>query len=151
MILQTYEARKKLEYTCHTAFFVSIVVVQWADLIICKTRRNSIVQQGMTNWVLNFALVFETVLAVILCYTPGMPTLLRLYPLRPSWWFLPMPFSLLIFLYDEFRRYIIRHNPGGETHGEGPDSVLRALGTNRTQAYSQPIAVSNCFKLFRCL
>merc|ERR1711953_752944 len=28
-----------LEYTCHTAFFVSIVVVQWADLIICKTRK----------------------------------------------------------------------------------------------------------------
>jgi sodium/potassium-transporting ATPase subunit alpha len=43
---QTYDARKQLEYTCHTAFFVSIVVVQWADLIICKTRRNSIVHQG---------------------------------------------------------------------------------------------------------
>ena len=40
------EQRKVLEYTCHTAFFVSIVVVQWADLLICKTRRNSIVQQG---------------------------------------------------------------------------------------------------------
>merc|ERR1712007_352499 len=35
----TYADRKKLEYTCHTAFFVSIVVVQWADLIICKTRK----------------------------------------------------------------------------------------------------------------
>lgn len=46
-MLQTYESRKILEYTCHTAFFVSIVVVQVADLIICKTRVNSIVQQGM--------------------------------------------------------------------------------------------------------
>lgn len=44
---QTYEQRKVLEFTCHTAFFVSIVVVQWADLIICKTRRNSVFQQGM--------------------------------------------------------------------------------------------------------
>ncbi|XP_014681357.1 PREDICTED: sodium/potassium-transporting ATPase subunit alpha-like [Priapulus caudatus] len=43
----TYRNRKILEYTCHTAFFVSIVVVQWADLIICKTRRNSVLQQGM--------------------------------------------------------------------------------------------------------
>jgi hypothetical protein len=25
-------------YTCHTAFFVAIVIVQWADLVICKTR-----------------------------------------------------------------------------------------------------------------
>lgn len=45
---QTYEQRKIVEFTCHTAFFTSIVVVQWADLIICKTRRNSLFQQGMT-------------------------------------------------------------------------------------------------------
>merc|ERR1712214_171732 len=32
----TYKDRKILEFTCHTAFFVSIVIVQWADLIICK-------------------------------------------------------------------------------------------------------------------
>lgn len=44
---QTYEQRKIVEFTCHTAFFVSIVIVQWADLIICKTRRNSVFQQGM--------------------------------------------------------------------------------------------------------
>ena len=45
--LQTYPQRKILEYTCHTSFFVSIVVVQWADLIICKTRKNSIITQKM--------------------------------------------------------------------------------------------------------
>ncbi|AWP03656.1 Na+/K+ ATPase alpha subunit isoform 2 [Scophthalmus maximus] len=43
----TYEQRKIIEFTCHTSFFASIVVVQWADLIICKTRRNSLFQQGM--------------------------------------------------------------------------------------------------------
>ena len=47
-IFQAYTARKDLEYTCQTAFFVSIVLVQWADLIISKTRRNSIFHQGMT-------------------------------------------------------------------------------------------------------
>ena len=46
-LTQTYEQRKVVEFTCHTAFFASIVVVQWADLIICKTRRNSVFQQGM--------------------------------------------------------------------------------------------------------
>ena len=45
--LQSYRQRKVLEYTCHTAFFVSIVIVQWADIIICKTRRNSLIHQGM--------------------------------------------------------------------------------------------------------
>merc|ERR1712055_978995 len=53
----TYKDRKVLEYTCHTAFFVSIVIVQWADLIICKTRKNSVFQQGMKNHFMNFGLV----------------------------------------------------------------------------------------------
>lgn len=111
---QTYTKRKTLEYTCHTAFFVSIVIVQWADLIICKTRRNSIVHQGMRNYVLNFGLVFETILAAILSYCPGMPILLRLYPLKLSWWFPALPFSFLIFIFDEARRFILRRNPGGQ-------------------------------------
>jgi len=109
----TYERRKILEYTCHTAFFVSIVVVQWADLIICKTRRNSLVHQGMSNWVLNFGLVFETCLAAALSYIPGMEKGLRMYPLKFTWWLPAIPFSLLIFFYDEGRRFILRRNPGG--------------------------------------
>jgi len=109
----TYADRKVLEYTCHTAFFVAIVIVQWADLIICKTRRNSIVQQGMNNWALNFGIVFETALAAFLSYTPGMEKGLRMYPLRFVWWLPPLPFSLLIFVYDECRRFVLRRNPGG--------------------------------------
>lgn len=43
----TYNERKVLEFTCHTAFFVTIVVVQWFVLLVCKTRRNSLFQQGI--------------------------------------------------------------------------------------------------------
>ncbi|VDP13689.1 unnamed protein product [Onchocerca flexuosa] len=109
----TYANRKILEYTCQTAYFVSIVVVQWADLIISKTRRNSLVQQGMSNWTLNFGLVFETALAAFMCYCPGLDKGLRMYGLRFSWWFPALPFSILIFVYDEARRYYIRRYPGG--------------------------------------
>merc|ERR1719410_847387 len=109
----TYKDRKILEYTCHTAFFVSIVVVQWADLIICKTRKNSVFQQGMKNWFMNFGLVFETVLAAFLSYTPGMDKGLRMYPLKFNWWLPALPFSLLIFIYDECRKFLLRRNPGG--------------------------------------
>ncbi|GBM11683.1 Sodium/potassium-transporting ATPase subunit alpha [Araneus ventricosus] len=109
----TYHNRKVLEYTCHTAFFVSIVIVQWADLIICKTRTNSLIHQGMTNHVLNFGLCFETALAAFLSYCPGMDRGLRMYPLKFQWWLIALPFSLLIFIYDEIRRYILRHRPPG--------------------------------------
>merc|ERR1711997_49676 len=88
----TYRDRKILEYTCHTAFFASIVVVQWADLIICKTRKNSLFQQGMRNNMMNFGLCFET-------------------PLASSWWLPAIPFSILIFVYDETRKYLLRRQP----------------------------------------
>ena len=122
--------RKILEYTCHTAFFVSIVIVQWADLIICKTRKNSVFQQGMKNGMLNFGLCFETLLAAFLSYCPGMDKGLRMYPLKVAyfvetinqhqsqqsqfnWWLPALPFSLLIFTYDETRKFLLRQNPGG--------------------------------------
>uniref|UniRef100_A0A0N5B8S3 Sodium/potassium-transporting ATPase subunit alpha n=1 Tax=Strongyloides papillosus TaxID=174720 RepID=A0A0N5B8S3_STREA len=108
----SYANRKVLEYTCQTAYFVSIVIVQWADLIISKTRRNSIVHQGMSNWYLNFGLVFETFIAAFLCYCPGTDKGLRMYGLRFSWWFPALPFSILIFIYDEFRKFCIRKWPG---------------------------------------
>ncbi|KAM9632537.1 sodium/potassium-transporting ATPase subunit alpha-3 isoform 2-T2 [Trichechus inunguis] len=107
----TYEQRKVVEFTCHTAFFVSIVVVQWADLIICKTRRNSVFQQGMRNKILIFGLFEETALAAFLSYCPGMDVALRMYPL--NWWFCAFPYSFLIFVYDEIRKLILRRNPGG--------------------------------------
>jgi len=109
----TYSDRKILEYTCHTAFFVSIVIVQWADLIICKTRKLSVFQQGMKNWFMNFGLVFETCLAIFLSYCPGMDKGLRMYPLYFNWWLPALPFSLLIFCYDESRKFLLRRNPGG--------------------------------------
>ena len=109
----TYRDRKILEFTCHTAFFVSIVIVQWADLIICKTRKLSVFQQGMSNHMLNFGLCFETCLAAILSYTPGMDKGLRMYPLKINWWFPAIPFSVLIFCYDEIRKFLLRRNPGG--------------------------------------
>uniref|UniRef100_A0A8C3XSN7 Sodium/potassium-transporting ATPase subunit alpha n=1 Tax=Chelydra serpentina TaxID=8475 RepID=A0A8C3XSN7_CHESE len=109
----TYEQRKVVEFTCHTAFFASIVVVQWADLIICKTRRNSVFQQGMKNKILIFGLLEETALAAFLSYCPGMGVALRMYPLKVTWWFCAFPYSLLIFVYDEVRKLILRRYPGG--------------------------------------
>ncbi|VTJ73034.1 Hypothetical predicted protein [Marmota monax] len=109
----TYEQRKVVEFTCQTAFFASIVVVQWADLIICKTRHNSVFQQGMKNKVLIFGILEETLLAAFLSYTPGMDVALRMYPLKLAWWFCALPYSILIFAYDEIRKLIIRQWPGG--------------------------------------
>merc|ERR1712141_985868 len=114
----TYSQRKIVEYTCHTMFFTAIVIVQWADVLICKTRRLSIFQQGMKNKILIAGLMEETLLAAFLAYCPGTDAMLRMYPLEWTWWFVPMPFSLIIFTYDEVRKFLIRGNPGGWVESE---------------------------------
>jgi len=113
-----YSQRKIVEFTCHTMFFTAIVIVQWADVLICKTRRLSIFQQGMKNKILIAGLMEETLLAAFLAYCPGTDAMLRMYPLEWTWWFIPMPFSLIIFTYDEIRKMLIRRNPGGWVENE---------------------------------
>merc|ERR1719420_1530856 len=109
----TYGQRKIVEFTCHTAFFMSIVIVQWADVLICKTRRNSIFQQGMRNKIMILGLFEETLLAMAMAYMPGTDVALRMYPLEWHWWLVPMPFSLMIFVYDETRKYLLRTGEPG--------------------------------------
>mmetsp|Transcript_14473 Transcript_14473/g.29165 ORF Transcript_14473/g.29165 Transcript_14473/m.29165 type:complete len:1142 (-) Transcript_14473:212-3637(-) len=92
------------------AFFVSIVVVQWADVLACRTRRLSIYHQGMRNTVLNFGLLSETVLAVILCYVEPI-NVIGTRPIRFVHWFPAMPFAIIIVVYDEIRKYLIRRGP----------------------------------------
>eukprot|EP00190_Bangiopsis_sp_CCMP1999_P001639 CAMPEP_0198729596 /NCGR_PEP_ID=MMETSP1475-20131203/19920_1 /TAXON_ID= ORGANISM="Unidentified sp., Strain CCMP1999" /NCGR_SAMPLE_ID=MMETSP1475 /ASSEMBLY_ACC=CAM_ASM_001111 /LENGTH=1175 /DNA_ID=CAMNT_0044492289 /DNA_START=147 /DNA_END=3674 /DNA_ORIENTATION=- len=91
-----------------SAFFVAIIVVQWGDLLICKTRSRSLFQQGMWNWVLNFGLVLETALAVFLLYVPPIQTGFGTAPIIFLHWLPGLPFTLLEFVYDETRKFFIR-------------------------------------------
>jgi len=91
-----------------TAFFISIIIVQWADLTACKTRELSIKQQGMRNGMLNFGLIFETVLGALLCYLVPLNRALGTRPIVFEHWCCAMPFSILILSYDEVRKSILR-------------------------------------------
>uniref|UniRef100_A0A3Q4HMT5 Sodium/potassium-transporting ATPase subunit alpha n=1 Tax=Neolamprologus brichardi TaxID=32507 RepID=A0A3Q4HMT5_NEOBR len=109
----TYSQRLYQEYTCYTVFFVSIEICQIADVLIRKTRRLSAFQQGFfRNRVLVSAIVFQLCLGNLLCYCPGMPNIFNFMPIRVQWWFVPVPFGILIFVYDEIRKLGVRRHPG---------------------------------------
>jgi sodium/potassium-transporting ATPase subunit alpha len=101
-----------LEYA-QCAYFISIIIVQWADLLICKTRKLSLFQQGLQNDFMNFGLLFETVLGATLVYTPALNTVFGTRPLHILHWFPAVPWSMFIFTYDEMRKAIMRQNPDG--------------------------------------
>ena len=116
----SFGQRNELMLTCQTCYFLSIVEVQWADLIISKTRWVSIATQGFRNQVLNASLVFETVLACALIYIPGFGPYIGMYPIAPRYWLVALPFTIVIFLMDELRRFLMR-----QKDKKGP---LRAIG-----------------------
>eukprot|EP01125_Pyxidicula_operculata_P001158 TRINITY_DN1110_c0_g1_i1.p1 TRINITY_DN1110_c0_g1~~TRINITY_DN1110_c0_g1_i1.p1 ORF type:complete len:991 (-),score=157.05 TRINITY_DN1110_c0_g1_i1:104-3076(-) len=108
--------REELLRTAQSAYFICIVMTQWFDVVICKTRRNSIFQQGMKNFWLNSGILFETALTCLLIYTPFLNPVLGTAPVSWMGWILPLPFCILIIVYDEVRRYFIRKYPHGWVH-----------------------------------
>ncbi|XP_077011980.1 potassium-transporting ATPase alpha chain 2 [Tamandua tetradactyla] len=105
--------RKYLEWTGYTAFFTGIMIQQLADLLIRKTRRNSIFQQGLfRNKVIWVGLVSQIIIALILSYGLGSVTALNFTMLRPQYWFVAVPYAILIWVYDEIRKLFIRLYPG---------------------------------------
>jgi sodium/potassium-transporting ATPase subunit alpha len=93
-----------------SGYLVSIVCVQWADLMICKTRNLSLSQQGMVNMFGNFGLFSETALVAILLYVPflnnGLGT--RQIPF-PHFAVPSFSFYVAIFFYDELRKIWLRN------------------------------------------
>ncbi|XP_069859241.1 potassium-transporting ATPase alpha chain 2 isoform X2 [Dipodomys merriami] len=109
----TRHQRKYLEWTGYTAFFVGIMIQQIADLIIRKTRRNSIFQQGLfRNKVIWVGIASQIIIALILSYGLGSVTALSFTMLRPQYWFVAVPHAILIWVYDEIRKLFIRLYPG---------------------------------------
>uniref|UniRef100_A0A8C2T7H4 Potassium-transporting ATPase alpha chain 1-like n=1 Tax=Coturnix japonica TaxID=93934 RepID=A0A8C2T7H4_COTJA len=79
----TFEQRRYQQYTCYTVFFISIEMCQIADVLIRKTRRLSLLQQGL-NHILLIAIVFQVSIGCFLCYCPGMPNIFNFMPIRSA-------------------------------------------------------------------
>jgi len=90
------------------AFFVSIVVGQMAGLMVCKTRWLSITSQGMRNNVMYFGLGTEILLCGWLTYCTGINRGLGTRNIRLVHWFCAIPFAIIIFIYDESRKGLMR-------------------------------------------
>lgn len=91
-----------------TAYFITIIVVQWSDILACKTRTLSLVDQGMRNNVLSFGLFFETAVGALLCYVTPFNVAFSTRPVYLVHWMAPMPFAIFILSYDEIRKYLMR-------------------------------------------
>ncbi len=99
--------------TAVTAFFAAVVICQIADVLICRTRRQSILSVGIFSNKLVWLGIF-TELGLVAAVS-HVPFLQPFFGTAPIGWFelsLGVPFALLILLGDECRRWQIRRgNP----------------------------------------
>jgi len=103
-------------------YLVSIVCVQWGDLLICKTRNLSISQQGMQNGHMIFGLFFETTLVAGLSYVPFFNLVLGTRAVAFPHFAVPsFSFFVVIMSYDELRKIFVR------------DGMKRERGSNRVK------------------
>ncbi|CAG5032844.1 unnamed protein product [Parnassius apollo] len=105
-----YFDRKRVEKKAQTAYFVAVCWTQISDVIICKTRRISIIKKGMRNHVLNVSILVNLVAALFVTYFPLCNEIFNTEPLLWYDLFLALPFMVFMIVGDEVRRYIIRNN-----------------------------------------
>jgi len=110
-----YDTRMNHLRQAQTSFLISIIVAQWTDVMICKTRVLSIFQQGMRNFVLNIGLIEELLLGMCLCYVPFLNTAFKTTSIDFEMWCYGMPFAILILVYDEIRKMLLRYERAGMT------------------------------------
>jgi len=99
--------------TAITGFFASIIICQVADVIICRTRRQSLFTVGMfSNRLVLLGIAAELGLLALIAYVPVCNTFFGTAPLEPWHLVLSIPFAILIMVGDEIRRvFVRRENP----------------------------------------
>ena len=97
--------------TAITGFFASIIICQVADVLICRTRRQSLVTAGVfSNRLVWLGIGTELVLLAMISYVPAFNTFFGTAPLEAWHLMLSVPFAILILAGDEVRRILVRRD-----------------------------------------
>lgn len=109
------------------AFFGAIVVTQIAGLLVCKTRWLSITTQGVGNSFMLFGIGTEILLVAWLAYCTPINKTLGTRNIRLVHWFCAIPFAIMIFVFDECRKALMRSTSTSKTDRH-TGQVTRAPG-----------------------
>ena len=91
------------------AFFVSIIICQVANGMICKTSRQSLARQGLaTNRWLLVGICVELLLAAAIVNLPALQAWFGTASLSIAEFFLALPVAVAMVLLDELRKWLLR-------------------------------------------
>jgi hypothetical protein len=103
-----------------SAYFISAIIVQIANHLISRTRYLSLGDHGVSNIYGNLSFIFETLIGIILLYIPPIEFAINTRAIASPHFFVPgITYSLLIFFYDEGRKYYLRRGIKRDVKPEG--------------------------------
>ncbi len=92
-----------------TAFLAAVVICQVADVLICRTRRQSLFSFGVfSNRLVNLGILVELGLVALIAYVPVLNVFFGSAPLGWPELLAAVPFALAILVFDETRKYLVR-------------------------------------------
>lgn len=103
-----FDERVDLLKHAQTAFLASIIIMQIACGLACKTRLSSLYTHGFGNLMLTLGILSEICLIMLLVYAPFINYAFSTHPLFFVEWMIPLPFAAFLIFYDECRKYLFR-------------------------------------------
>jgi calcium-translocating P-type ATPase len=92
-----------------TATFCAVIVMQVANVFVCRSASESIFARALLdNRLILAGVAVELALALFLVYTPRGQALLGTTPLDLWTWLVPVPFALALIALDELRKASLR-------------------------------------------
>jgi len=92
-----------------SAFFASIILCQIANVLICRTKKQSIFKHGLfTNHLVWLGILTELILLSIIIYSPFTREFFGTTALTLKELCLSLPFVFIIFFLSELRKWLIR-------------------------------------------
>eukprot|EP01113_Clastostelium_recurvatum_P023603 TRINITY_DN2814_c0_g2_i2.p1 TRINITY_DN2814_c0_g2~~TRINITY_DN2814_c0_g2_i2.p1 ORF type:complete len:882 (+),score=222.79 TRINITY_DN2814_c0_g2_i2:1433-4078(+) len=102
-----------------TTFFVGVVLTRIGVCLTCKTRRLSLfqsTQSGKHNVVMYIAILIELAIVLVLVNVPGVQNVFGTVRLDWHYWFVPLPFFVVLIGFDELRKLAMRRSAWAAHH-----------------------------------
>jgi sodium/potassium-transporting ATPase subunit alpha len=94
-----------------TGFYLSVALCQFSLIFVVKTRRQSFMTSGLTNFSMIFGFASIIIVCLFICYFEPFNNGLNSREVIFLHWGLPsIPLGIYMLLYDEVRKYFVRNS-----------------------------------------
>ncbi|KAI3577874.1 hypothetical protein IWW34DRAFT_740339 [Fusarium oxysporum f. sp. albedinis] len=106
----------KFNNTGQCVYFVTLVFLQWGNILAVRNRRLSIFQANPLSkahrnpWLI-LSMLISLCIAIFVTEVPGIQNLFDTESVPIEFWLIPIPLGLGILLVDEIRKFIVRTYP----------------------------------------